>query len=319
MQATSSKKYVGLLSGVLCISFSAIFVKLAAVDSTVSAFYRCFYSSIFLFGIALVRGELRGASWRWLVPALWGGLALAADLIIWHKTILYIGAGPATIMANSQVIFVTIFGFFFFKERISPWFPLLIPFIFLGLFLTIPTIQVLVSPGIGFFLGILVGIAYSGYLLGLRFAKMKAGKGYPEILSLAVFMAVTGAFVGTYGAVVEQVDFIVTLLEESALPGPDGPALPEYGMDPDKNQHNPAPLPPGKPAAAGTAHADHALGVPASGRAPGTCPDPGNGYGFRPDCPVPAQTGPGGIGRLLLLRAAPRMEHHIPRYLQVKY
>jgi drug/metabolite transporter (DMT)-like permease len=210
MQATASKKYVGLLSGVLCISFSAIFVKLAAVDSTVSAFYRCFYSSIFLFGVALVRGELRSASWRWLVPALWGGLALAADLIIWHKTILYIGAGPATIMANSQVIFVTIFGFFFFKERISPWFPLLIPFIFLGLFLTIPTIQVLVSPGIGFFLGILVGIAYSGYLLGLRFAKMKAGKGYPEILSLAVFMAVTGAFVGTYGAVVEQVDFIVT-------------------------------------------------------------------------------------------------------------
>jgi drug/metabolite transporter (DMT)-like permease len=210
MLKTSSRTYAGLISGVICISFSAVFVKLSGVESTVSAFYRCFYASIILFAIALYRGEVRREAWPWLIPALWGGLFLAADLIVWHKTILYIGAGPATIMANSQVIFVTIFGFFFFKERISGWFPLLIPFIFLGLFLTIPTIRVLVSPGIGFLLGTLAGLAYAGYLVSLRFAKLKAKEGYPEVLSLAVFMAITGAFVGTWGAAVEQIDFIVT-------------------------------------------------------------------------------------------------------------
>ena len=217
MQTTSSRTYVGLISGVICISFSAIFVKLSGVDSTVSAFYRCFYASIILFTIALFRGEFRREAWPWLAPAIWGGLFLAADLIIWHKTILYIGAGPATIMANSQVIFVTIFGFFIFKERVSFWFPLLIPLIFLGLFLTIPTIRVLVSPGIGFILGTLAGIAYAGYLVSLRFARLKAKEGYPEILSLAVFMAITALFVGAYGAAVEQVNFMVTSLRSQLI------------------------------------------------------------------------------------------------------
>ena len=194
-------------------AFSAVFVRFAAVDPTVSAFYRCFYASIILFCIALYRGEVRRESWPWLAPALLGGLFLAADLIIWHKTILYIGAGPATLVANSQVVFVTIFGFLFFKERISPWFPLLIPFIFLGLYLAIPKTEIMVSPETGLILGTIAGMAYAVYLISLRFAKSRTAAAkmerYPEILSLAVIMAITAAIVGVYGGAVEHVSFVV--------------------------------------------------------------------------------------------------------------
>ncbi len=194
----------------LCISFSAIFVKLAAVEPTLSAFYRCFYSSIILFTIGIIRGEHRKARRVWVVPALLGGLSLATDMIIWHKTIIYIGAGPATILANSQVVFMGIIGFLVLKERISFWFPLFIPFIFLGMYLTIPDSQIMVSPGLGFFLGILVGISYTGFLYALRYAKEKSDGDYPEIFSLAVFVAATGFFVGLWGGAVEHLDFIVT-------------------------------------------------------------------------------------------------------------
>ena len=123
MISAAKARYAGLLAGVLCISFSAVFVKLAQVDSTVSAFYRCFYSSIFLFIIALVKGELKGASWNWLVPAFWGGFFLAVDLIIWHKSIIYIGAGPATILANSQVCVYDHIRVFCFQGKDIPLVP----------------------------------------------------------------------------------------------------------------------------------------------------------------------------------------------------
>ena len=71
----------------------------------------------------------------------------------------------------------------------------------------------MVSPGTGLVLGTIAGMAYGVYLISLRFAKTRAAAAnldrYPEVLSLAVIMAITGAIVGAYGGAVEHVSFMV--------------------------------------------------------------------------------------------------------------
>lgn len=205
-----ASRYSELAAGVVLISFSAIFVKLAGIDPTASAFYRCFYSALILLGMAGWRNEVTLRTGPWLLPALGAGLFLAMDLIVWHKTIFYIGSGAATLLGNTQVVFVALYGRVFFKEKVSGWMILLVPFIFTGLYLAIPKSQIMVSPGIGLLLGSLVGLTYAGFLVCLHYAKRAAGPGYPEVFSLAVIMACSALVIGFYGLAGTPVSFRVT-------------------------------------------------------------------------------------------------------------
>ncbi len=204
---TKSSPMTQLLLGVIAISFSATLVKYVPhIHPTVSAFYRTFYSTLILFGLSWLqhRTEWKPNNHRWLMPSFWAGMFLAADLILWHKTILYIGSGPATLLGNSQIIFVSIFAFLFFKEKFSPYFLLFLPLIFLGLYWAIPKTQIMISPQLGLLMGLIVGLTYAGFLIGMRYAKSLTGQHYPEILSLAFILLVTTVFIGGYAVWVEQ-------------------------------------------------------------------------------------------------------------------
>jgi drug/metabolite transporter (DMT)-like permease len=204
---TKSNPILQLLLGVIAISFSATLVKYVPnIHPTVSAFYRTFYSTIILLSLSLFhyKTEWKPNNLRWMIPSLWAGIFLAADLILWHKTILYIGSGPATLIGNSQIIFVSIFAFLFFKEKFSTYFLLFLPLIFMGLYWAIPKTQIMISPQRGFTLGLIVGLTYAGFLIGLRYAKSMTGDNYPEILSLAFIMMVTTTSIGGYALGVEH-------------------------------------------------------------------------------------------------------------------
>jgi drug/metabolite transporter (DMT)-like permease len=207
--STRSLVYLKLLSGVIAISFSAILVKWAGVDPTLSAFFRTLYAAGFLFALSGIKRntEFQTNNHQWILPSLLAGVFFAADLIIWHKTIFYIGAGPATVLGNSQVVFVTILVYLFFKEKFHPMFWLLLPLIFLGLYMAIPKTNILVDPTKGFFMGLMVGLTYAGFLLCMRYAHMRTKSNYPEILSLALIMVVSAVLIGGYGAWIENISF----------------------------------------------------------------------------------------------------------------
>ncbi len=202
--------YATLIAGCVAISFSAIFVKFTHVPPTVSAFFRCFYATLILFVASLLfrRTEFAANNGRWVWPSLLAGLFLAADLIIWHKTIFYIGAGPATVLGNSQVIFMALAGHFVWREKISPWFWLLLPLVFTGLYAAVPKAKILVLPETGFALGLMVGLTYTGYLFCLHAAKRRTPKNYPEILSLSVIMFFSALIIGLYAVFAEQVPLL---------------------------------------------------------------------------------------------------------------
>lgn len=157
--------------GTLCISFSAIFVRLADVSPTTSAFYRCLYAVPFLllFWIAGRARDKRITSSRILAFA--SGLLLAIDLSVWHRSIQLIGAGLATVLGNTQVVFVGLAAWLLHRERPSRNAAMIVPFVFAGV--------VFISglgradaygdnPVGGAFFGILTGISYACYLLVFR-------------------------------------------------------------------------------------------------------------------------------------------------------
>lgn len=190
----------------IAISFSPLAVKMVSFTTSVSAFYRSFYAALFFFIFALFnyRSQISVKDKKWIVPSILAGLFLGADLEIWHKTIVYLGAGPATFLGNSQIIFVTLFAALVFRERIPKVFYAVLAAVMLGLFLLIPMKTTGVSRPIGYLLGLIVGFTYAGMLICLRYAKTLSGKEYPEIMSLAVVFIVSAAVILVYTVFAEH-------------------------------------------------------------------------------------------------------------------
>ena len=165
-----SRPVPALLMGAIIISFSSVLVNISDVHSSVSAFYRMFFGSLFLIGICFVKKEFKIRKLKKNLLAIACGLVFAFDLLAWHSSIGYVGPGLATILGNFQVFVLTIVGFMIFKEKITMTFVLSLPLAFLGLFLIlgIDIDHLSRSYGIGVFLGLLTAIFYSMYLLILR-------------------------------------------------------------------------------------------------------------------------------------------------------
>ena len=109
------------LSGVLIISFSAIFVRLAGVAPTTSAFFRACYALPFLLALWLWRRGPRRRPPRDRLLAVAAGFFLGLDLAVWHRAIYWIGAGLGTVLGNTQVIFVGLAAWLLHGERPGTW------------------------------------------------------------------------------------------------------------------------------------------------------------------------------------------------------
>ena len=91
------------LAGVAVISFSAIIVRASHVPPGTAAALRCAYALPVLVPLALRSPR---PSRRALLLSLVGGLVLGVNLVLWHHAIERIGAGFATVLANTHVLFV---------------------------------------------------------------------------------------------------------------------------------------------------------------------------------------------------------------------
>jgi drug/metabolite transporter (DMT)-like permease len=213
--AANKAKYFKLLAGVTAISFSPLAVKLVSFPPSVSAFYRSFYAACFFLLAALAgrfyKGAQPGGNNRWLLPSAIAGVFLGVDLALWHRSIIYVGAGPATFLGNSQILFVTLFAALVFRERI-PWkFYLVLAMTAAGLYLLMPASASGHLRLAGYTLGLLVGVTYAGMLISLRYAKNLSAGRYPELLSLAVVFTASAAVIAVS----------LLLLERRAILSPD--------------------------------------------------------------------------------------------------
>ncbi len=156
--------------GVLTISFSAIFVRLAEVSPDTSAFFRALYALPVLAVLwRLLDPGRRPARYRWLAFA--SGLLLGCDLAFWHRAIDWIGAGLATVLGNTQVVFVGLAAWLLHRERPRRAVLAGAPAAFIGLALVsgLGRPEAYGSdPVRGTVFGLLTGIVYAAFLLLFR-------------------------------------------------------------------------------------------------------------------------------------------------------
>ncbi|HVA55232.1 MAG TPA: DMT family transporter [Gammaproteobacteria bacterium] len=163
-----------LLTGAVMISFSAVFVKLVSVSPATSAFYRMFFGGLILLGIVWWRKERVNLKASALAMLCVVAVFFALDLTFWHRSILYVGPGLATLLANFQVFVLAAVGVLVFGERLTLFQVVSIPLAILGLVLLVGVDWASFSSNYrwGVILGLLTACCYAGYLLALRRARV---------------------------------------------------------------------------------------------------------------------------------------------------
>lgn len=165
-----------LILGAVMISFSGVFVLLVEVGPVASAFWRVLLGGAMLLIWLLVKRRSvvpRGRSLFWLVLA---GLAFAIDLFAWHKSIVFVGVGLATLLGNFQVFAMAASAVLLFGERMTRLQVIAIPLAMTGLYLIVGLdwSQLSASSRAGVYLGLITALAYAAYLLALRQARWAA-------------------------------------------------------------------------------------------------------------------------------------------------
>ena len=134
-QATTSGKrlpaYLALLGGVVCIAWSAIFVRWTDIPGPASAFYRMLIPAVVLLPTYFFDRRRKRLDLRTLGIIAFGGLFFAFDLALYNTSILRTSAANATLFGNNTPIFVGLLTWLVFRK----------------------------SPGRSFWLGLLTAIA----------------------------------------------------------------------------------------------------------------------------------------------------------------
>ena len=86
---------LSLFIGILCISFSPIFVKLAGVAPIGGAFYRVFVAWLCMLPYCIIKNKLKVEK-KQLLVALLAGVVFASDVAVWNISLLKISATVST-------------------------------------------------------------------------------------------------------------------------------------------------------------------------------------------------------------------------------
>jgi drug/metabolite transporter (DMT)-like permease len=196
-------------AGAVCISSSAVLMRLAGTSASLTALGRCVFALPVLGALAWLERR-RGAPpmpsrRRWL--ARLAGVILAADLIVWDHAIGAIGAGLGTVVGNLEVLIISVLAWMFLGERPRRSLVLASPVMLAGLVLVGGLIDGPGSraygadPGLGVAYGAGVALLYAVYILMLRQATSSpgspAGTAPRAPVAAPLFEATVGAAAGS--------------------------------------------------------------------------------------------------------------------------
>jgi drug/metabolite transporter (DMT)-like permease len=228
-RALTDRPALGVLLGAVTIAFSGILFRKSHVSPTTGAFFRCFWALPFLWPLAIWEDRRIGARPWTLRRAAWiGGVFFAADLVLWHYSIEYVGAGLATVLGNTQVVLVGLLAWVIFRERPTRNSLLAIPVAMLGIVLISGVLESGAygsNPRLGAIYGLLTGVAYSGFLLALRWGSGErgrvAGPLYDATLASAICVVPIGLVIGNldFTPGLEAQGWLITLALSSQVLG----------------------------------------------------------------------------------------------------
>jgi drug/metabolite transporter (DMT)-like permease len=99
------------------------------------------------------------------------GVFFALDLVFWHNSIAYVGAGLATVLGNMQVVLVAFLAWVFLREPVGWRLVAAIGVVVAGVVLISGVLEEGAfgsNPALGVLFGALTSLAYAGFILVLR-------------------------------------------------------------------------------------------------------------------------------------------------------
>jgi drug/metabolite transporter (DMT)-like permease len=183
----SSRQPAGLaalFAGAAAIGFAPIFVRLSEVGPVVTGFYRIALALpvLAVMSASEYRGrETAARTSKSAADREWTGLAVAGfffagDLALWHWSLRFTSVANATMLPNVAPVFVTLFAFLLFGERVSARF-------LLGMVLAIAGAALLMGESVqlsrahllGDALALATAVFYAGYILAVSRLRQRVG------------------------------------------------------------------------------------------------------------------------------------------------
>jgi drug/metabolite transporter (DMT)-like permease len=160
--------YLALFMGIICLSFSAMFGKWANAPGPVIGFYRIGLATVILLPVFLYRKRKNGVKLPksvLLLPIL-GGIFTAFDHGTWNSSLRYTSAANATLLGNTAPLWVALFSWLVFRQKLRGLF-------WLGLALALGGAVIVLGSdfiqhpmiGLGDLLAVAAGVFYAGYFL----------------------------------------------------------------------------------------------------------------------------------------------------------
>jgi len=160
--------YALLIFGVLCISWSAILVKIAGISGFGSAFYRMFFGMVGIIPVWLYFkkpiNDLKGVK-----VAIVCGILFACDIALWNTSIMLSKASISTLLANLAPVWVGLGSMLFLKQKPTRIFWIGTAISILGVSIIVGIQQVMgANLNLGNMLAIAASMFYGAYLITVR-------------------------------------------------------------------------------------------------------------------------------------------------------
>jgi drug/metabolite transporter (DMT)-like permease len=164
-----------LLIGTVCIGFSAIFVRLAAVPGVVSAFYRVLIASVALLPLWLAQNR-EFPDRRTLLLSTLAGVFFGLDIALWNVSLFLTSAASATVLAYLAPVWVGLGAITILKDRLRKfhWPGTIVALIGMVVILGLGKMRTM-QFGLGNTLAIIASFFYAGYLLVAQVGREKSG------------------------------------------------------------------------------------------------------------------------------------------------
>src|SRR4030043_378787 len=160
--------YLALFTGIICLSFSAMFGKWANAPGPVIGFYRIGLATIILLPIFVYRKRKNGVKLPFailLFPIL-GGIFTAFDHGTWNSSLRYTSAANATLLGNTAPLWVALFSWLVFRQKLRGLFWVGLAFALTGAMIVLGSDFIRhPSIGLGDMLALAAGVFYAGYFL----------------------------------------------------------------------------------------------------------------------------------------------------------
>lgn len=189
---------LGVAAAVM-ISFSAVFIRLADVSASTAAFFRPAYALplIALLYAFTRRHDTRTRRER-LATILAGGL-MGVAFTLWAHAIGFIGAGLATVLGNTQVVFVGLLAWLLYRERPPAATVFAVPLVLGGVVLATGVGRPDAygeQPLMGVAFGVLNALTYTAFLMIFRRTARGLAQPSGPLLDATLGAAVVGLALG---------------------------------------------------------------------------------------------------------------------------